>query len=81
MEIESNKTRKILAILLVVLFIATMTATAVSASQCYGSSQSDVYHAVGCRYIRYIDPGNLITFSSEQAAIAGGYRACKVCGG
>jgi endonuclease YncB( thermonuclease family) len=43
----------------------------------YASSQSDVYHLGGCRYVKRIK--YLITFNSPSEAIASGYRPCKVC--
>ena len=47
----------------------------------YASSESDVYHAAWCSYVKRIKPENLITFNSVQEAEANGYRACKKCGG
>ena len=47
----------------------------------YASSESNVYHSVGCRYIKKIKPEHLITFKSVKEARAADYRACKVCGG
>ena len=47
----------------------------------YASSESNVYHSAGCRYIKQIKPEHLITFKSVKEAKAAGYRACKVCGG
>lgn len=47
----------------------------------YASSESDVYHAAWCGYVKRIKPENLITFNSVQEAEANGYRACKKCGG
>ena len=47
----------------------------------YASSESNVYHSAGCRYIKKIKPEHLITFKSVKEAKAAGYRACKVCGG
>ena len=47
----------------------------------YASSESNVYHSVGCRYIKKIKPEHLITFKSVKEAKAADYRACKVCGG
>ncbi len=45
----------------------------------YASRNSDVFHYASCRYVKQISPGNLITFSSRDQAIAAGYRPCKVC--
>ncbi|MDD2613376.1 MAG: PEGA domain-containing protein [Methanosarcina sp.] len=47
----------------------------------YASSESNVYHSAGCRYIKKIKPEHLITFKNVKEAKAAGYRACKVCGG
>lgn len=46
----------------------------------YASKKSEVYHFNGCRYLKKIDPGNLITFDSPEDAEAADYRACKNCG-
>lgn len=45
----------------------------------YGSRRSNVYHRDTCRYVRQINPENLISFSSRGEAEKSGYRACKVC--
>ncbi len=45
----------------------------------YGSRRSNVYHRATCRYVRQINPENLISFPSRGEAEKGGYRACKVC--
>jgi hypothetical protein len=45
----------------------------------YGSRRSNVYHRATCRYVRQINPDNLISFPSRAEAEKGGYRACKVC--
>ena len=45
----------------------------------YGSRRSNVYHRATCRYVRQINPENLISFPSRAEAEKGGYRACKVC--
>jgi hypothetical protein len=45
----------------------------------YASSKSDVFHKPGCYHVKQIKSGNLISFSSRQAAINAGYRPCKDC--
>lgn len=45
----------------------------------YGSRRSNVYHRATCRYVRQINPENLISFPSRGEAEKGGYRPCKVC--
>lgn len=42
-----------------------------------GSTQSDVYHRPGCRYVARIK--YLICWDRPSDAIAAGYRPCKVC--
>lgn len=43
------------------------------------SSQSDKFHYPSCRYVKQINSGNLIYFSSRDKAISAGYIPCKVC--
>jgi len=44
-----------------------------------GSKNSDKYHKPNCRWAENIKNSNKITFSSESAARAKGYTACKTC--
>ncbi|HEX9952634.1 MAG TPA: Ada metal-binding domain-containing protein [Rubricoccaceae bacterium] len=44
-----------------------------------GSSESDVYHVESCRHARRIHADHLVRWSSQAAARAAGYRACRVC--
>lgn len=44
-----------------------------------GSVNSDKFHHPSCGYANKIKPGNLITFSSRDDAIASGYSPCKAC--
>ena len=44
-----------------------------------GSSESDVYHVSDCQHARRIRSENLVRWSSQSAARAAGYRACRVC--
>ena len=47
--------------------------------QYLGSINSDVFHYPSCSYVKSINPGNIIWFSSRADAIAHGYRPCKKC--
>ena len=43
------------------------------------SKKSDVFHYVGCSYVKKIKPENLILFKTREEAIASGRRPCKKC--
>ncbi|MGZ4908686.1 MAG: Ada metal-binding domain-containing protein [Halobacteriota archaeon] len=44
-----------------------------------GSKNSNVYHIPSCYEAQKIKPQNQVTFPNAQAALAAGYRPCKVC--
>jgi micrococcal nuclease len=47
--------------------------------KCVADKNSNVFHRTGCKYIKDIDPKNLIEFNSRQEAIKSGRKPCKVC--
>lgn len=44
-----------------------------------GSSKSDKYHSLDCRYVDQINPENLVFFETKAEAEAAGYVPCGVC--
>ncbi|MHB8278651.1 MAG: Ada metal-binding domain-containing protein, partial [Candidatus Humimicrobiaceae bacterium] len=55
------------------------TTQASSTNTFVGSKNSDVFHVLGCRYVKNIKESNKVYFSSYDDAISKGYRPCKVC--
>jgi O-6-methylguanine DNA methyltransferase len=47
--------------------------------QFYGSDTTNIFCFPTCRHARRVAPQHRITFSSARAAVARGYRPCKVC--
>jgi len=70
-------TRLILFIsLLCLLFLAALQ----SRPEYYvGSSQSNKYHLVDCKWAKKISPKNLVKFKTVAEAKKAGYVPCKVC--
>ena len=44
-----------------------------------GSKNSDTFHLLDCRYVKKINPENLVYFSSREMAEVLGYSMCEVC--
>lgn len=44
-----------------------------------GSDSTGIFCYPTCRHARRITPAHRVEFQSPQRAVAGGYRACKVC--
>jgi hypothetical protein len=44
-----------------------------------GSSQSNKYHLVDCKWAKRISPKNLVKFKTVAEAKKAGYVPCKVC--
>ena len=57
----------------------TTTTQASSTNAFVGSKNSNVFHVLGCRYVKNIKESNKVYFSSYDDAISKGYRPCKVC--
>jgi len=51
----------------------------VSSAQVVGSKIRSIYHRPTCDWVIKMSHRNRITFNSSSAAIAKGYRACRVC--
>lgn len=65
--------------LVILLFVAFFGVGANSAGPYIGSTKSNVYHVVSCRWAEKISPSNRVTFQSKEDAARAGYRPCKVC--
>jgi hypothetical protein len=48
-------------------------------SEVRANRRSKVYRTFGCRGYDLINPDNQVVFTSEQKAIAAGYRKAEVC--
>jgi methylphosphotriester-DNA--protein-cysteine methyltransferase len=44
-----------------------------------GSKKSDKYHELTCRYVKSINPENLVQFTSKEDAESKGCVPCKGC--
>ena len=44
-----------------------------------GSDTTQIYCFPTCHHARRTTPGHTVNFASAAAALAAGYRACKVC--
>lgn len=50
-----------------------------SRGECCASRESDIYHFVGCQYVKEIKPKNLIYFESVAMADIFDFELCDVC--
>lgn len=48
---------------------------------CVATRNGRIYHGLDCHYAGQIPPGSRMWFATTLDAEAGGFRACKRCGG
>jgi len=53
--------------------------TDVSSAPIHGNLNSKIYHPKGCSSYNAMSPRNVVNFSSEEEAVAAGYRRAKNC--
>jgi len=66
-----------LALWVAVFLLAVGACLAVAATAYHGNRNSRIFHGVSCRY--YDCKNCVVVFATRQAALAAGYRPCKVC--
>lgn len=57
--------------------LALATGAAIAAAKYHGNTSSMIFHQSSCRY--YNCKNCTMDFNTREAAIAAGYRPCKVC--
>lgn len=63
----------------VAVFVVVVPALLFSQEKYVGSKNSDKYHITSCQWAKRINPDNLVSFDSPEAARKEGYIPCKVC--
>ena len=72
-DVQRSRVRTIVLLLL----LGLSTGVGLAAAKYHGNTSSKIFHQSSCRY--YDCKNCMREFNSREAAIAAGYRPCKVC--